>query len=83
MKDFSIEHQYQLFLGRMNLSEAAMHPEQKIQLRQTFFAAFGQSIILMRDQVGAIENEAEAIEVMKNMINQVAQFFLAVNHRQN
>lgn len=83
MEKFNIEEQYQLYLQRISLNEKTMHPLQRIQLRQTFFGAFGQALILMRDEVGAIENEDEAIEVMKNMINQVGQFFLSETNRNN
>lgn len=83
MEEFNIEHQYQLYLKRMSLSESSMHSDQKIQMRQTFFGAFGQAMILMRDGIGAIENDIEAVNVMKDMINQVGQFFLAETHRQN
>lgn len=82
-EEFNIEHQYQLYLERMSLSESSMHPQQRIQLRQTFFGAFGQSIILMRDGVGAIETEDEAIKVMKSMLDQVGAFFLKEANRLN
>lgn len=72
---FDIEHQYQLFLKRMALKEEDMHPEQKKQLRQTFYGACGQMLILLRDDIGAL-TENEAIEVMQKMINQIGNYFL-------
>lgn len=82
-EEFNIEHQYQLYLQRISLNEKTMHPLQRTQLRQTFFGAFGQALILMRDGIGSINNEDEAIEVMKDMINQVGNFFISETHRKN
>lgn len=81
-KEFDLEHQYQLYLERVALSEATMHPEQKKQLRQTFMGACGQIIIMLRDDVGKLE-EDEAIKTMENMINQVGNYFLKATNKQN
>lgn len=83
MDKFNIEAQYQLYLKRMRLSEDTMHPQQKIQLRQTFFGAAGQMLILMRDEIGAIEDEDTAVEVLVDLINQVGNFFLKENSRED
>ena len=42
MQEFNLEHQYQLYLQRMALSESTMHPQQKIQLRHDELSALGQ-----------------------------------------
>lgn len=81
-KEFDLEHQYQLYLERVALSEATMHPEQRKQLRQTFMGACGQMLIMLRDDVGKLE-EDEAIKVMENMINQVSNYFLKAINKQN
>lgn len=80
--EFNLEHQYQLYLQRMALSESTMHPQQKIQLRQTFFGASGQMLILLRDKLSKLEEE-KAIETLQDLINQVGNFFLAEINKMN
>lgn len=82
MNEFNLEHQYKLYLERMGLSEKTMHPQQKIQLKQTFFGASGQIIILLRDELSKLEDE-KAVETMQDMINQVVKFFMKETNRQN
>ena len=79
-KEFNLEHQYQLYLKRVALKEAEMHPEQKKQLRQAFMGACGQIILLLRDEVGKLEKD-EAVKVMKNMIEQVGNYFLKITNK--
>jgi len=81
-KEFNLEHQYQLYLKRVALREVEMHPEQKKQLRQAFMGACGQIILLLRDEVGKLE-EDEAVKVMENMIEQVGNYFLKITNKQN
>jgi hypothetical protein len=82
MQEFNLEHQYQLYLQRMALSEDTMHPQQKIQLRQTFFGASGQMLILLRDELSKLE-EDKAMETLQDLINQVGNFFLAETNKMN
>lgn len=82
MQEFNLENQYQLYLQRMSLSESTMHPQQKIQLRQTFFGASGQMLILLRDELSKIEEE-KAMETLQDLINQVGNFFLAETNKMN
>jgi hypothetical protein len=82
MQEFNLEHQYQLYLQRMALSESTMHPQQKIQLRQTFFGASGQMLILLRDELSKLEEE-KAMETLQDLINQVGNFFLAETNKMN
>ena len=79
-KEFNLEHQYQLYLKRVALKEAKMHPEQKKQLRQAFMGACGQIILLLRDEVGKLEKD-EAVKVMKNIIEQVGNYFLKITNK--
>lgn len=71
---FDLEYQYQLYLQRVKLDEATMHIEQKIQVRQAFYGAVGQLLILQRDDIGAL-SEREAIGVFESLIAQVDQFW--------
>lgn len=82
MQEFNLEHQYQLYLQRMALSESTMHPQQKIQLRQTFFGASGQMLILLRDELSKLEEE-KAMETLQDLLNQVGNFFLAETNKMN
>ena len=74
-KTLILEDQYQLFLQRMKLNEAKMHPQQKVQLKQAFFGACGQLVILFRDVIGGMETEEEAIKAMESIKNQVGQYW--------
>jgi hypothetical protein len=81
----NLEHQYQLYLERMGLSEDRMHPVQKMQLKQTFYGACGQMLTLLRDEVGALEEDeaVEAVEALASMLNQVRNFFLKETNKLN
>ena len=74
-KTFDLEHQYQLYLERVKLKEANMHPVQKTETRRAFMGACGQMLILLRDDLGALE-ESKAIETMQDMVNQVQVYFM-------
>ena len=74
MDQFDIENQYQLYLKRVELDESKMPPLQKKQLRQTFMGAYGSLLMLLRNDIAKMEEDA-AIMTLKNMIKQVANFF--------
>jgi hypothetical protein len=82
MDNFNLENQYQLYLKRVALKESEMHYTQKKQLRQTFIGACGQLLLLLRDELGELE-EDKAIETMQGMINQVSDYFLKETHKTN
>ncbi len=71
---FDLEYQYQLFLQRMSLIESQMHPQQKIQLKQAFMGAWGQSMICMRDEVSE-HPEAEAVQILEDMTTQLTRYW--------
>ena len=75
---FDLKYQYKLYLQRMGLKEENLHPVQKEQLEQAFFGACSQMLFLFRDEVGRIESEEEAVNTMKNMIDQASAFWLDV-----
>lgn len=66
----------------MGLIESTMHPQQKIQLRQTFFGASGQMLLLLRDDLSELEEE-KAMETLQDLINQVNNFFLSEMGKMN
>lgn len=74
MSKFNLEAQYKLFLQRMGLNEQNMHPEQKIQLKQTFFGACGTILLLFRDDISELD-EDKGVEAMQSMLQQVEYFF--------
>lgn len=82
MKKISLEQQYQLYLGRVALNEKTMHPEQKLQLRDAFFGAIGQFLILTMTEIAPLD-EDEAVKVLDNIEDQVAQHFLSRTINQN
>ena len=74
MSEINIESQYQLYLKRVNQVESEMHPQQKIQLRQTFYAACGQMLVLFRDEFSTLDEE-KAIETFEDLTNEIVVFF--------
>jgi len=72
---FSIETQYQLYLKRIQLKEEDMHEQQRIQLRQTFYGACGQMMLLLRDDLARLE-EMHGVMVLQDMMDQVQTYFL-------
>ena len=73
-KKFTIEHQYGLYLERVNLKEVDMHPVQKKQLKQAFFGAYGQCLLSMRDDVAALSEE-EGVKILDAQMKEVLDFF--------
>lgn len=78
----SLEEQYQLFLQRMGLNELEMHPQQKRQLKQTFYGAFGQCLVIMRDEITRLPEDQAIIEC-QDMFDQVGNFFLKETQKHN
>jgi len=81
-KKIDLEQQYKSFLQKMALNESKMHSQQKIQIKQTFYGAFGQAIMVMRDEVSE-QDENAAVESLQNMMEQIQDFFLSETKRQN
>ncbi|MFD2961599.1 MULTISPECIES: hypothetical protein [Olivibacter] len=75
MGKVDLEKQYQDYLKRMELSEDRMHPAQRVETRRAFMGGYGQSLAVMRDQVGAMPDN-EAIECMEDMWSQIGKFWL-------
>jgi len=79
---FSLDHQYNLFLHRMDIDKRKMPPLQRKMMKEAFFGACGQLLILFRDDVGALP-ENQAIEKMESLLNQVGDFWLRKKGQQN
>ena len=72
---FSIEFQYQLYLSRIQLKEENMHPQQRVQLRQTFYGASSQMLLMLRDDLARLE-ESHGVAVLQDMMDQVQTYFM-------
>lgn len=77
---FNLDYQYQQYLQRMKLNEATMFPEQKRQIKQTFYGACGQILMLLQEDIGALPDE-EAVEALHRLIVQVDQFWIREGER--
>lgn len=73
MVNTDVEAQWLMFKDKMYPS-GRMHPEQEFQLRNTFYAAFGQALLLVRE-ISATVTEDEAVEAFKNIQGQVMTHF--------
>jgi hypothetical protein len=45
---FDIEDMYRNFLARIKLTEGRMHPEQRVQVRQAFFAGISATLAIFK-----------------------------------
>jgi len=72
---FNLEVQYDLYLQRVGLKQSAMHPIQNKLMKDSFLAACGIMLVMLRDDLGAIDDEMEAIYVMENLMTQVSMHF--------
>ena len=80
-KKFNLEHQYKLYLQRVNLDESKMHKQQKTQLKLTFMAACGQMLLLLRDDISELSEE-EGVKVLEDLTNQVSKYVFAITKNQ-
>jgi len=72
---FNLEVQYDMYLKRVGLNQTAMHPIQNKLMKDSFLAACGIMLVMLRDDLGAIDDEMEAIYVMENLMTQVSMHF--------
>jgi hypothetical protein len=71
---FDLNHQYQLYLQRVGLKESTMHSQQKRETKRAFMGACGILLILFKEEFPKMK-EAQAVDALQSMINQVGQFF--------
>lgn len=76
-----VEKQYQKYLKLAGLNEATLHPVQRVETKRTFFAAFGQALIMLRDEMP--DNEDLAVEQLEAIKNEVNNFFQKETKRTN
>ena len=82
MDIFSVEDQYQLYLQKIGLQEQTMHPVQKEQLKQTFYGAFAQLMVLLEDNIAELEDD-KAFDVLEGFKTQIANYFLNLTANKN
>ena len=75
MNQFDLDHQYSLYLKRSGLKEAEMHEVQRTETKRAFFGACGQMLLLLRDDLGGMEDEDRAVATMHDMVIQCEQFW--------
>jgi hypothetical protein len=74
-KKFNVEHQFQLFLERVELSEEYMSFTQRKVMRDTFFGAWGQLILLLIVDIPELP-DVEGMKALDNMKIQVYEHFI-------
>lgn len=76
--DFSLDHQWKLFVERCGVTEDKMPEDQRREMKRAFFGACGQMLILLKDELGDYGNkhgEIAAANVLQNMLEQVGGFW--------
>ncbi|CAB4185331.1 hypothetical protein UFOVP1492_81 [uncultured Caudovirales phage] len=73
MAKINVEDQWNLFKHKM-YPTGNMHPQQEYQLKNTFYSAFGQAFLLMRDTISNLA-EDEGVKVLQDLQSQVAAHF--------
>jgi hypothetical protein len=77
-QDFSLDHQWKLFLERCGVPENKMPEDQRREMKRVFFGACGQLLILLRDELGEYEEkrgEEAAAKILQNMLDQIEDFW--------
>jgi hypothetical protein len=74
----SVEDKYKLYLSRVGLFEPLMNTQQRIQLRQTYFAAVFETLKMV-EQIGLL-TEDERKEKFAELESELNQYFLFHQH---
>lgn len=74
MNTFNLEHQYQLFLQRMDLTESQMPADQRREIKRTFMAALGQMLMICVHDLDSFKNPL-VTEAIPYMSDQIKEFF--------
>lgn len=79
---FSLEHQFRLYLYHAGLIGKEMSVIQYQETKRAFFGACGQMLILMRDGITEL-NDDDGVDVLQNLIEQVSDFWQNELYRKN
>lgn len=74
MNPFNLEEQYQFYLEKVELQEATMHPDQRVQLRQAFMGASGIILLLIRDEFASLSDD-DGDRMFTSMVDQVGNYW--------
>lgn len=74
MQDFTIENQWQLYLGRAGVKEEDMSTVQKTEMKRAFYGACGQMLIHLRDDV-SLKSEEEGSQILDSMLDEIGVFW--------
>jgi len=74
MKELEIEHQYQLYLQRVDLDERRMPEVQKVETKRAFYAGFAQMLLLARDTISELD-EDRAVLTLEDLLVQIDIFW--------
>jgi hypothetical protein len=78
---FSIDENFRHYIHLVfHRSPGMLPPEQMIELKRAYFAAWGSCLLVARDEVGKIAEEKgdeAGVEVFRKMIKDVSDFMLA------
>lgn len=74
MEKFDLNYQWNLYLEKIGLKEESMFPIQLTETKRAFFAACGQMLLLLRDDIPQYKAD-KAIEILENMTMQVKSFW--------
>lgn len=69
-----IENEFNLYLQRAGFKKENINPIQYDEIKKAFFAAAGQILILMRDNVSLTE-ESKAVSRLQNMLDEIGRFW--------
>lgn len=74
MSTIKIEEYYQFYLEKVKLKEAAMSNVQRVETKRAFMAGMSQMLNMLTKEISAV-NEAEGVEIINNLFNQLSQFW--------
>lgn len=85
-KKYTIEHQFDLYLERCEVTKQQLSPIQYSEMKRAFFGAWGQLLILQREDLGDLadlEGDDKAADILQDMMNQAVNFWLAEKGKEN
>jgi predicted nucleic acid-binding protein len=75
-KIFDVEFQWRRYCEMVKLPPEQMSLIQRVETRRAFFGAWGQLLVMARDELGSDEiTDDEAVELLEKMTQQVKDFF--------
>lgn len=73
-KLFNVHNQYEIYLEKSGLADQDLGEIQKTETKRAFMAGFGQSIVLLTQEVAKLD-EKEGVKIIKSLIRQVQDYF--------